>query len=109
LREDLMDRLAVFPISLPPLRGRGADVELLARHFLALLNQEADTSKSLSKRSLDVLRTHPWPGNVRELKNCVHRAFILADEVVELEHMLPAATEADDPGRLSFAALRSPR
>ena len=51
-----------------------------------------------------MLRTHSWPGNVRELKNCVHRAFILADAQVELEHMLPAASaDADDPGRLSFA------
>ncbi len=104
LREDLMYRLAVFPISLPPLRSRGADVDLLARHFLGLLNAEAGTSKALSKRSVDVLRTHSWPGNVRELKNCVHRAFILADEEVELEHMLPAASaDAADPGRLSFA------
>ena len=104
LREDLMYRLAVFPISLPPLRSRGADVELLARHFLALFNEEAGTSKTLSKRSLDVLRAHPWPGNVRELKNCVHRAFILSDAEVELEHMLPATpADQDDPNRLSFA------
>jgi DNA-binding NtrC family response regulator len=104
LREDLMYRLAVFPLILPPLRSRGTDVELLARHFLALFNEDAGTSKTLSKRSLDVLRTHPWPGNVRELKNCIYRAFILADEEVELEHMLPAAqADADDPSRLSFA------
>jgi DNA-binding NtrC family response regulator len=104
LREDLMYRLAVFPISLPPLRGRGADVELLARHFLELLNEEAGTSKRLSARSLGLLRSHPWPGNVRELKNCVHRAYILADDEVELEHMFPGAlAEEDEPGRLSFA------
>jgi DNA-binding NtrC family response regulator len=104
LREDLMYRLAVFPIYLPPLRSRGSDIELLACHFLALFNGEAGTGKRLSRRSLEVLHTHPWPGNVRELKNCMQRAFILADEEVELEHMLPAApAEADDPGRLSFA------
>jgi DNA-binding NtrC family response regulator len=104
LREDLMYRLAVFPVSLPPLRCRGADIELLASHFLDRLNHEAGTDKILSKRSLALLRTHPWPGNVRELKNCVQRAFILSDEVVELEHMLPPApADADDPGRLSFA------
>jgi len=103
LREDLMYRLAVFPISLPPLRNRGADVELLAAHFLAALNDEAGTSKTLSRRSLDVLRAHPWPGNVRELKNCVQRAFILADSQVELEHMLPAAPgDVEDPSRLVF-------
>jgi DNA-binding NtrC family response regulator len=104
LREDLMYRLAVFPINLPPLRSRGADVELLARHFLALFNAEAGTSKTLSRRSLDVLRTHPWPGNVRELKNCVHRAFILGDTQVELEHMVAlAAADVDDSSRLVFA------
>jgi DNA-binding NtrC family response regulator len=104
LREDLMYRLAVFPISLPPLRGRGGDIELLARHFLEQLNDEAGTGKTLSKRSLDLLRTHPWPGNVRELKNCVHRAFILSDDQVELEHMLPGtAADPAEPGRLSFA------
>ena len=104
LREDLMYRLAVFPISLPPLRNRGADVEVLAHHFLEQLNAEAGTRKTLSPRSLGLLRTHPWPGNVRELKNCVHRAYILADEEVELEHMLPGTVaEAGDPGRLSFA------
>ena len=104
LREDLMYRLAVFPINLPPLRNRGADLELLAYHFLAALNEEAGTGKTLSQGSFEVLRTYPWPGNVRELKNCVHRAFILADDEVKLERMLPAAAaQADDPGRLSFA------
>jgi DNA-binding NtrC family response regulator len=104
LREDLMYRLAVFPINLPPLRTRGADIELLARHFLEQLNHELGTGKTLSTRSLDLLRTHPWPGNVRELKNCVHRAFILSDDEVELEHMLPGTpVEHAEPGRLSFA------
>src|SRR4249919_172252 len=87
LREDLMYRLAVFPITLPPLRARGDDVELLARHFLQALNLDAGTSKALSKASLAMLRTHPWPGNVRELKNCVQRAFILCDDEVELQGM----------------------
>ena len=90
LREDLMYRLAVFPITLPPLRARGDDVELLARQFLSDLNQEAGTDKVFSERLLALLRTHPWPGNVRELKNCVQRAFILGDEEVELKELAPA-------------------
>ena len=89
LREDLMYRLAVFPITLPPLRTRGEDVELLARQFLSELNHEAGTDKVFSSASLSLLRTHPWPGNVRELKNCVQRAFILADEEVELKELAP--------------------
>jgi DNA-binding NtrC family response regulator len=94
LREDLMYRLAVFPINLPPLRARGDDVELLARHFLASLNDEAKTDKVFSTASLTLLRTHPWPGNVRELKNCVQRAFILGDTEVELKELAPAARSA---------------
>ena len=89
LREDLMYRLAVFPINLPPLRARGDDVELLALHFLASLNHESATDKVFSTASLSLLRTHPWPGNVRELKNCVQRAFILADDEVELKELAP--------------------
>jgi DNA-binding NtrC family response regulator len=84
LREDLMYRLAVFPIKLPPLRARGEDAELLARHFLAELNREAGTDKRFSRTALDAMRMHRWPGNVRELKNAVQRGFILADELVEI-------------------------
>jgi DNA-binding NtrC family response regulator len=104
LREDLMYRLAVFPIVLPPLRARGEDVELLARHFLAALNAEAGTSKTFSRDSLSMLRTHPWPGNVRELKNCVQRAFILGDDEVELQGLSPVIRPAAaDGGCLRFA------
>ncbi|MFM0734577.1 sigma-54 dependent transcriptional regulator [Paraburkholderia sediminicola] len=86
LREDLMYRLAVFPLRAPPLRERESDRELLAQHFLALLNQQESASKSFSKRSIETLRTWSWPGNVRELKNAVYRAFILAEKTVELPH-----------------------
>ena len=103
LREDLMYRLAVFPITLPPLRTRGDDVELLARHFLTALNADAGTSKGFSKASLTMLRTHPWPGNVRELKNCVQRAFILCDDEVELQGMAPVnRATGTDGGCLRF-------
>jgi DNA-binding NtrC family response regulator len=86
LREDLMYRLAVFPLRAPPLREREGDRELLALHFLAALNQQEGTNKVFSKRSMETLRTWSWPGNVRELKNAVYRAFILAEKSVELPH-----------------------
>ncbi|MCC8401044.1 sigma-54 dependent transcriptional regulator [Paraburkholderia sp. MMS20-SJTN17] len=86
LREDLMYRLAVFPLRAPPLRERENDRELLAQHFLAQLNQQEATNKSFSKRSIETLRSWSWPGNVRELKNAVYRAFILAEKTVELPH-----------------------
>ena len=85
LREDLMYRLAVFPINLPPLREREGDAELLAEHFLRQLNLEAGTDKQFSRAAVIAIRTHPWPGNVRELKNAVHRGFIMAEREVELD------------------------
>ena len=83
LREDLYHRLNVFPIQLPPLRQRGADLELLARHFLAELNRAEGTAKTFSAESLARLYQHGWPGNVRELRNHVQRAFIMADDVMD--------------------------
>ncbi|MFI4888292.1 MAG: sigma-54 interaction domain-containing protein [Burkholderiales bacterium] len=85
LREDLMYRLAVFPIVLPRLREREGDTELLAEHFLQNLNAETGTSKRFSRAALTTIRAYHWPGNVRELKNAVHRAYIMAEELVELD------------------------
>jgi two-component system response regulator HydG len=91
LREDLLYRLAVFPIDLPPLRNRGDDVELLANHFLSGLNANSTTQKRLSAHARMTLVTHSWPGNVRELKNCIERAFILGDSVLELAPLIQNA------------------
>ena len=85
LREDLLYRLAVFPLPLPPLRAREADIELLARYFLDDLNAAAGTNKTFSASALEFLARHDWPGNVRELKNAVQRAFILADTEVNFD------------------------
>jgi DNA-binding NtrC family response regulator len=87
-REDLLYRLAVFPIEMPPLRDRADDAELLAMHFLAELNAQAKTQKRLSAPACAMLRQHAWPGNVRELRNCIERAFILADSTLELKPLL---------------------
>ena len=91
LREDLLYRLAVFPIELPPLRARGDDAELLADRFLAELNARSGTQKRFSAGARDTLKTHTWPGNVRELKNCVERAFILNDDLLELAPLIQSA------------------
>jgi two-component system, NtrC family, response regulator HydG len=85
LREDLLYRLNVFPIPLPPLRERGDDIELLAEHFLAGLNEAGGPVKQLTPAGRERLREHSWPGNVRELKNVVQRAFILAGESPDIE------------------------
>jgi DNA-binding NtrC family response regulator len=88
LREDLMYRLAVFPIRVPPLRERDGDVELLAQHFLQILNLKDNTRKSFSRSSMEMIRAYSWPGNVRELKNVVQRAFILSGDTLVIEEHL---------------------
>jgi len=85
LREDLLYRLNVFPIPLPPLRDRGDDVELLAEHFLSQLNAAEGTAKQLTPVARARLRQHVWPGNLRELKNVIHHAFIVADRDLDLD------------------------
>jgi DNA-binding NtrC family response regulator len=82
-RRDLLYRLNVFPIEVPPLRERPDDVEILARHFLAELDRDAESTKRLSDEAIKRLRAHVWPGNVRELKNVIERAYILAGEAIE--------------------------
>jgi DNA-binding NtrC family response regulator len=90
LREDLLYRLNVFPVELPPLRARGEDLVLLAEHFLAEVNARESSHKEFTQRALARLRALAWPGNVRELKNAVERAAILADERIDVD-ALPAA------------------
>ena len=96
LREDLLYRLKVFPIHLPPLRDRGDDVELLADHFLRLLNKAESTNKMFTKPAMERLRSHSWPGNVRELKNLVHHAFILADDEIGPNCLPPELGGSED-------------
>ncbi|MGH8807442.1 MAG: sigma-54 interaction domain-containing protein [Noviherbaspirillum sp.] len=88
LREDLMYRLAVFPVRIPPLRERDIDIERLAQHFLQELNEKENTQKILSPRSLEAIRSYSWPGNVRELKNVVQRAFILGTDTLNIEECI---------------------
>jgi DNA-binding NtrC family response regulator len=90
LRKDLLYRLNVFPLPLPPLRTRGNDIDLLANHFLRMLNKAEGTHKRFTREALNQLRSYHWPGNVRELHNVVQRAFILADEEIIRLDCLPA-------------------
>ncbi|MEE2673038.1 MAG: sigma 54-interacting transcriptional regulator [Myxococcota bacterium] len=79
-REDLYYRLAVFPITVPPLRERREDILPLAEHFLSLHGQREDKPGCrLSQPAAHLLLAHGWPGNVRELENEMQRALALAD------------------------------
>ncbi|WP_249383991.1 sigma-54 dependent transcriptional regulator [Chitinivorax sp. B] len=93
LREDILYRLAVFPLVLPPLRARGEDIMLLAAHFLEELNIAHGTNKHLASGVAKKLNGYHWPGNVRELKNCVQRAYILADTDVDIDTKMPFCIE----------------
>ena len=88
-RGDLLFRLKVFPIDLPPLRARAEDIAALAQHFLGELNREERAEKNLAPATLAILQRCAWPGNVRELKNVVHRAFILAEKEIGPSHLAP--------------------
>ena len=88
-RTDLLYRLRVVPVELPPLRERVGDVRALAAHFLAEMCQQEGRQKRISERALADLEAYSFPGNVRELKNAVQQAFILAEKEIDAEH-LPA-------------------
>ena len=79
-REDLFYRLNVFPISLPPLRARRADISSLAARFLArFCAEEGKRIRAISPDALALLNAYDWPGNVRQLENSLFRAVVLAD------------------------------
>ncbi len=79
-REDLYYRLQGFLIHLPPLRDRGNDIIILAKHILAqFCRSKKMPSKSFTKEGIQALLDHPWPGNVRELKAMVERAALICD------------------------------
>ena len=96
LREDLMYRLNVFPIHMPPLRERAEDISLLAQHFLGGICEREGMKKRFSPAALARLEAYRWPGNVRELRNVVQRAFVMATGEVITDEWLPA--ESPPPG-----------
>ncbi|WP_233805068.1 sigma-54 dependent transcriptional regulator [Paraburkholderia sp. HP33-1] len=82
-REDLYHRLSVLQINEPPLRARGADIELLALHLLDQLRADARRRiRGFSDDAIRALRAHDWPGNIREMRNRVWRAIVLSDSSV---------------------------
>src|SRR5215831_4161444 len=103
-RGDLFFRLAVFPIDIPPLRDRGDDVILLARHFAGEIGKETrGREATLSEASIAALRAHRWPGNVRELENAIERACILADTAqLQPRDLGFVADGAQDPKSFGF-------
>jgi len=85
LREDLMYRLCVIPLPIPPLRDREADALMLAEMFLADLNDAHGTDKTFTHQARGRIASFSWPGNVRELKNVIHRGYVLSDDQVDVD------------------------
>lgn len=100
LRQDLLYRLSVFPIHVPPLRQRGEDIIGLAEHFLAELNTEEGANKRLSRQAKEQLKTHSWAGNVRELKNAIQRAFIMATDELTMDGLLQQSASGHSVRRI---------
>jgi Nif-specific regulatory protein len=99
-REDLYYRLNVFPIYVPPLRKRKADIALLADHFLGQYSRAANKPiRRLSSAVIDMLMSYHWPGNVRELENCMERAVLVAEgDVIYPHHLPPTLQTAEATG-----------
>ena len=108
-REDLLYRLNVVPIDVPPLRARRDDIPQLVQHFISqLAAQQGMAPKTVSDGALERLKRHHWPGNVRELRNTVERLMILAngDAVGEADVLRMVGSGSEESG-LGDALLQS--
>ena len=94
-REDLLYRLNVITIELPPLRRRKEDIPLLAQHLVTSLAERHERpARFLSQAAIDALQSHSWPGNVRELRNVIERAVIICSgDAIERHHLAPYPLE----------------
>ncbi|TWU45016.1 Transcriptional regulatory protein QseF [Novipirellula aureliae] len=90
-RADLFYRLGVIHIPMPPLRGRGDDVVLLANHLLRQVQSAEKPKDRFSAEALDCLKRYSWPGNIRELRNAIERSVVLAESsVIEATDLPPS-------------------
>ncbi|MDR0699475.1 MAG: sigma 54-interacting transcriptional regulator [Tannerella sp.] len=107
-REDFYYRINVFPIYVPALRERRADIPILIDHFIDKLNKRNGTKiKRITGGALDMLMVYSWPGNIRELENVIERAMILTtDDVIHSYNLPPTlqtgfSSDTIDKGTLS--------
>jgi len=106
-REDLYYRLHVIPIDLPPLRERGEDTLIIARHFLDLYaREEKKAFGDFDAAAERMIRDHDWPGNVRQLQNVIRSAVVLQDgDVLTGELLQPALGAVDGPAETLHPAV----
>ena len=97
-REDLLYRINVITIKMPPLRQRREDIKPLARYFMERLSDDIGKRvKSITPEALSILENYDWPGNVRELQNIIERSLLLADSDVIGPECLPDNIWRDEP------------
>ncbi len=114
-RQDLMFRLNVLQLKLPPLAARTGDIELLAHHFLRQYSRRyRQPVKGIHPQALAWMDAYRWPGNVRELENLLHRAFVVSEgRTIELGHILgsdgagPERGEGEPPFAESFQEAKA--
>lgn len=100
-REDLYYRINVFEITIPPLRERGGDIELLTETFIKKYSKmHGKKVTSVAPEAMEIIRKYPWPGNVRELGNVIEHAVILANS--------NTVTTAFLPDKIRYPASKSP-
>jgi transcriptional regulator with GAF, ATPase, and Fis domain len=99
-RQDLLYRLNVFPIELPPLRERKDDILMLIEYFVQRYATRAGKHiRSIDKKTLDLLQSYDWPGNIRELQNVIERSVILSSSEIFFVDEFWFASEIPAPGR----------
>ena len=101
-RQDLLYRLHIVPVELPPLRERPGDVEVLVAHFIEKLGPRTNVAvKGVDAACLAALKSYRWPGNVRELENVIEQALVFAEGEILGADDLPALLGALRPSTAS--------
>ena len=110
-RQDLLYRLNVVTISLPPLRDRAGDIDVLTQHFVRKFCQAANKGPiQVSPDALQALERHDWPGNVRELRNVLERAIVMCEgnaiRLRDLPEIFRQQSRSEIPATLGYRAAR---
>ncbi len=102
-RQDLLYRLNVVPIQMPPLRERVSDIPLLVEYFMDRFGKRAGKKfRTIDKKSLELFKAYGWPGNVRELQNVIERAVILSeDDTLDVDQTWLKREPGQNPARLA--------
>lgn len=96
-REDLLHRLEVLPLRIPPLRERPRDIPALVSHFLKMFATESQLPiEGVSRQVMEQFHAYSWPGNIRQLRNVLHRACVLSDSRIIVDCPLPESESETD-------------